>query len=98
MVENAKNRFTSRRRHRLSEASSSDNRPSAMIGGPGGIEAMIRDMSYQLTRTSPQSLWSVLGIGAAQPLAEAALLLFMLAAIYGYDPSRGLIARRVAAE
>src|SRR5258708_27662987 len=40
--------------------------------------------------------------GEFAPLSAAvvvgSLLVFMLAAIYGYDPSRGLIARRVAAE
>ncbi|HET7594093.1 MAG TPA: multidrug ABC transporter permease, partial [Stellaceae bacterium] len=40
--------------------------------------------------------------GKLEPVSAAVvlgtLLLFMLAAIYGYDPSRGLIARRVAAE
>src|SRR5690348_757600 len=40
--------------------------------------------------------------GKVEPVSAAvvvgALLLFMLAAIYGYDPSRGLIARRAAAE
>jgi ABC-2 type transport system permease protein len=40
--------------------------------------------------------------GEVEPVSAAVvlgtLLLFMLAAIYGYDPSRGLIARRVAAE
>jgi ABC-2 type transport system permease protein len=40
--------------------------------------------------------------GEFEPLSAAvvmaSLLLFMLAAIYGYDPSRGLIARRVVAE
>ncbi|HKW52889.1 MAG TPA: ABC transporter permease [Stellaceae bacterium] len=40
--------------------------------------------------------------GEVEPVSAAVvvgtLLLFMLAAIYGYDPSRGLIARRAAAE
>src|SRR5713226_2101125 len=40
--------------------------------------------------------------GEFEPLSAAmvmgSLLVFMLAAIYGYDPSRGLIARRVVAE
>ena len=40
--------------------------------------------------------------GQLEPVSAAvvvgSLVVFMLAAIYGYDPSRGLIARRVAAE
>ena len=34
-LENAKNRFTSRRGHRLNAASNSDSRPSPIIGNPG---------------------------------------------------------------
>ena len=49
-VEKAKNRFTSRRRHKLSAARSSDSSPSAMIGGPGGIASALTASSERVRR------------------------------------------------
>ncbi len=44
------------------------------LGGFGGPARMLRAMSFQFSRGSPQSLWSVLGLQALQPLAEATVL------------------------
>jgi hypothetical protein len=50
------------------------------LGGLGGPAAMLRAMSYQLSRGSPQSLWSALDIESVQPLAQAAALALVAAA------------------
>ncbi len=50
------------------------------LGGLGGPAAMLRAMSYQLSRGSPQSLWSALHIQSLQPLGEAAALALIAAA------------------
>jgi hypothetical protein len=44
------------------------------VGGAGGLSAMVRALSYQFSRGSPQSVWSVLGIEALQPIAQASVL------------------------
>lgn len=44
------------------------------LGGLSGPGAMLHAMSYQLSRGSPQSLWSALGIQSLQPLGQAAAL------------------------
>ena len=41
---------------------------------------MLHAMSYQLSRGSPQSLWSALNIQSLQPLGEAAALALIAAA------------------
>ena len=41
---------------------------------------MLRAMSYQLSRGSPQSLWSALDFESLQPLGEAAALALIAAA------------------
>ncbi len=50
------------------------------LGGTGGPAAMVHAVSYQLSRGSPQSLWAQLGLGALQPLAQAAVLGLVVAA------------------
>lgn len=50
------------------------------LGGLGGPEAMLRAMSYQLSRGSPQSLWAVLGIESIQPVGQAAALALIVGA------------------
>jgi hypothetical protein len=44
------------------------------VGGVGGVGAMLHAISYQFTRGSLQSIWSVLGITGVQPLAQACVL------------------------
>jgi uncharacterized membrane protein len=44
------------------------------VGGMTGAGAMVRAVSYQFTRGSLQSIWSVLGIESLQPLAQACVL------------------------
>lgn len=44
------------------------------LGGIGGARAMVRAVSYQFSRGSPQSAWSALNIEWLQPIAEAGLL------------------------
>jgi hypothetical protein len=50
------------------------------LGGLGGPAAMVRAMSYQLSRGSPQSLWSALGIQSLQPLGQAGALALIASA------------------
>ena len=45
-----------------------------LLGGWGGPAAMVHAIAFQFSRSSPQSFWSVLGIGSLQPLGEAATL------------------------
>jgi hypothetical protein len=45
-----------------------------VVGGSGGPAAMIHAVSYQFSRSSPQSIWSVLGLEWLQPVAQAATL------------------------
>jgi hypothetical protein len=44
------------------------------LGGLSGPASMIHAVSYQLSRGSPQSVWSVLGIESIQPVAQACVL------------------------
>jgi hypothetical protein len=44
------------------------------VGGTAGLGAMLRAVSYQFTRGSLQSIWSVLGLESLQPLAQACVL------------------------
>jgi Glycosyltransferase family 87 len=44
------------------------------FGGTGGPAAMAHAMAFQFSRGSPQSLWTVLGVGWLQPLAQAGAL------------------------
>lgn len=44
------------------------------LGGADGPASMIRAMSYQLSRGSPQSVWEALGIQWLQPVGQAATL------------------------
>jgi hypothetical protein len=49
------------------------------VGGTGGPAAMVHAMSYQFSRGSPQSLWTVLSLGWVQPIAQAAALALIAA-------------------
>jgi hypothetical protein len=44
------------------------------LGGADGVSAMWRAVSYQLSRGSPQSIWSVLHLAALQPWCQALTL------------------------
>jgi hypothetical protein len=44
------------------------------LGGPGALREMLHALSFQLSRGSAQSAWSLLGIEALQPIAQAATL------------------------
>jgi hypothetical protein len=44
------------------------------LGGVDGLSAMVKAMSFQFSRGSPQSAWAVLGIERLQPLAQASVL------------------------
>jgi hypothetical protein len=44
------------------------------LGGIHGPAAMIHAISFQFSRASPQSVWSVLGIEGLQPLMQAGLV------------------------
>jgi hypothetical protein len=50
------------------------------VGGIHGPGQMTHAVAYQFTRGSLQSIWSALGIGWAQPLAQAGVLGFIAAA------------------
>jgi len=50
------------------------------VGGVHGPGEMIHAVAYQFTRGSLQSIWSALGIGWAQPIAQAAVLGLIAAA------------------
>ena len=45
-----------------------------VLGGPAGIGHMLHAMSFQLDRGTLQSAWSLLGLGAAQQVAQAATI------------------------
>jgi hypothetical protein len=51
-----------------------------VLGGFGGVVAMLHAIAYQFSRGSPQSLWSALGIERLQPLGQACLLGLIVAA------------------
>ena len=51
------------------------------LGGLDGPIRMLRSMSFQFSRGSPQSVWSVLGLEALQPIAEASVLGLLAAAV-----------------
>ena len=44
------------------------------LGGTSGVRSMIDAVGWQFNRGSPQSVWSVLGIGGLQPLGQAGVL------------------------
>jgi hypothetical protein len=44
------------------------------VGGVSGPRSMLHAVSYQFTRGSLQSIWSVLGLDSVQPLAQALVL------------------------
>ncbi|HTU85491.1 MAG TPA: glycosyltransferase 87 family protein [Solirubrobacteraceae bacterium] len=69
------------------------------LGGGRGIVEMAHAVSYQFTRGSDQSLWSALGIGGLQPLAQACVLgLIAVGALALWrDPGLADEPRRVAA-
>jgi hypothetical protein len=57
--------------------------PLALLLGLGGVHGpvdMLHAMSYQFSRGSMQSVWSALGLGWLQPLAEAGVLGLIAAA------------------
>jgi hypothetical protein len=45
-----------------------------VLGGPAGIGHMLHALSFQLSRGTLQSAWSLLGLGAAQQVAQAATI------------------------
>jgi hypothetical protein len=49
------------------------------LGGLGAVGAMVRAISYQLSRGAFQSVWHATGLDSLQPLAEAAVLAFIAA-------------------
>jgi len=51
------------------------------LGGLHGPAQMLHAMSYQVSRGSLQSLWSALGLGALQPVAQAGVLGLIAAAL-----------------
>lgn len=44
------------------------------LDGVGGLSAMTHAIAFQFSRSSPQSIWSALGIESLQPVGEAAAL------------------------
>lgn len=51
-----------------------------VFGGPDGLRAMVHAVAFQLQRGSLHSAWALLGLGALQPLAQAAVLALVTAA------------------
>jgi hypothetical protein len=45
-----------------------------ILGGPAAIKDMLHALSFQFDRGSAQSAWSLLGIQALQPIAQAAVI------------------------
>lgn len=45
-----------------------------ILGGPGAIKDMLHALSFQFSRGNAQSAWSLLGIEALQPVAQAAVI------------------------
>jgi hypothetical protein len=64
------------------------------LGGLGGITAMVDALSFQLLRSSPQSVSAALGIGALQPLAQGAVLGLIVAAVIRLRADRALATDR----
>jgi hypothetical protein len=63
------------------------------LSGPAGIGHMLRALSFQLSRGTLQSAWALLGLGAAQQVAQAATIALvawgvMNARRIGRDPAR----------
>jgi hypothetical protein len=61
-----------------------------VLDGPAGIGHMLHAMSFQLERGTLQSAWTLLGLGAAQQVAQAATIALVAWA--------GLNARRIATD
>jgi hypothetical protein len=59
-----------------------------ILGGPAGIGHMLHALSFQLSRGTLQSAWSLLGLGPAQQVAQAATIALV---VWG-----ALNARRIA--
>ncbi|MDQ6816417.1 MAG: hypothetical protein M3018_03285 [Actinomycetota bacterium] len=64
------------------------------LGGLGGVTAMVDALSFQLRRSSPQSVSAALGIGALQPLAQGAVLGLIVAAVIRLRADRTLATDR----
>src|SRR6185437_10566013 len=45
-----------------------------ILGGPGAFEDMLHALSFQFSRGNAQSAWSMLGIEALQPIAQATVI------------------------
>lgn len=66
------------------------------VGGAGAPKAMLQAMSFQFTRGSQHTLWTVIGGGALQQLAQAATVALIVGAVVriwrdralGGDPAR----------
>lgn len=69
------------------------------LGGTRGPSAMVHAVAFQLSRGSPQSVWSVLGIEALQPIAQAAVIGLVIGAAVRLrrDPRLALDRTRIAA-
>jgi hypothetical protein len=69
------------------------------VGGLHGVGEMVHAVSYQFTRGSLQSIWSALGIGWAQPFAQAGVLGLIAAATVRLrlQPALAADPRRMAA-
>jgi hypothetical protein len=65
------------------------------VGGAAGVSEMLRAVSFQLNRGSPQSLWAVLGVQWLQPLAQALVLALIAGAAVRLGASRDLASDRV---
>jgi hypothetical protein len=69
------------------------------LGGTRGPSAMVHAVAFQFSRGSPQSVWSVLGIEALQPIAQAAVIGVVIGAAVRLrrDPRLALDRTRIAA-
>jgi hypothetical protein len=65
------------------------------FGGTGGPAAMAHALAFQFSRGSPQSLWTVLGVGGLQPLAQAGALALIAGATVRLWRDPELAANRV---
>lgn len=66
-----------------------------ILGGPSGPADMVRAVSFQFSRGSLQSAWSVLGIEHLQPLAQGCVLGVIAAAVVKLRREPGLVHDRV---
>lgn len=65
------------------------------LGGPGGVPRMLRGISFQFTRSSPHTLWAIVGSVPIQQLVQAAALAWIAALVVRLRRDRGLAADRL---